>query len=184
MKSLQFLIFSLLFVIILGESYAKDLIKVAVVDMNRALNESQKGMQIKNSLESKIRSRREELSLKGQDLRKEIAELRNNLLLTPEARQQKEQELLKREQEFRRETQQIEANLRQEERRLTQAVFTELKPTIRAISLKDKYDFVLEKNAAQIILFSRYDFEDITQKVIDHYNALQNPVTNSKKSSN
>ncbi len=183
MKSLQFLILGSFFFVLSGWVYAQN-IKVAVVDMNRALNESQKGIQIKNSLESKVRSRREELNLKGQDLRREIAELRNNLLLTPEARQKKEQELLQREQEFRRETQQIEASLRQEERRLTQAVFQELRPTIRTISLKDGYDFVLEKNAAQIILFSRYSFEDITQKVIDQYNTLQVPVQESDKSSN
>jgi Skp family chaperone for outer membrane proteins len=44
---------------------------------------------------------------------------------------------------------------------------------IRSISIKEKLDLVLEKNAAQVILYMKEDTTDLTQKVIDEYNALK-----------
>ena len=52
-------------------------------------------------------------------------------------------------------------------------IFQELKTVIRTISIKEKLDLVLEKNAAQIILYMKQDTTDMTQKVIDAYNALK-----------
>jgi Skp family chaperone for outer membrane proteins len=63
--------------------------------------------------------------------------------------------------------------MRLEERRLTEVIFQELKTVIRSISIKEKLDLVLEKNAAQIILYMKQDTTDMTQKVIDAYNSLK-----------
>ena len=63
--------------------------------------------------------------------------------------------------------------MRAEERRLTEVIFQELKTVIRSISIKEKLDLVLEKNAAQIILYMKQDTTDMTQKVIDAYNSLK-----------
>jgi len=60
-----------------------------------------------------------------------------------------------------------------EERRLTEVIFQELKTVIRSISIKEELDLVLEKNAAQIILYMKQDTTDMTQKVIDAYNSLK-----------
>ena len=64
--------------------------------------------------------------------------------------------------------------MRLEERRLSEAIFKELKTVIRSISINEKLDLVLEKNAAQVILYMKEDTTEITQKVIDEYNALKN----------
>jgi Skp family chaperone for outer membrane proteins len=66
--------------------------------------------------------------------------------------------------------------MRLEERRLSEAIFKELKTVIRSISINEKLDLVLEKNAAQVILYMKEDTTDITQKVIDEYNALKKSV--------
>ena len=63
--------------------------------------------------------------------------------------------------------------MRLEERRLTEVIFQELKTVIRSISIKEELDLVLEKNAAQIILYMKQDTTDLTQKVIDAYNSLK-----------
>ena len=52
-------------------------------------------------------------------------------------------------------------------------MFQELKTVSRSISIKEKLDLVLEKNAAQIILYMKEDTTDMTQKVIDAYNSLK-----------
>ena len=67
----------------------------------------------------------------------------------------------------------LEQEMRAEERRLTEVIFQELKTVIRSISIKEKLDLVLEKNAAQIILYMKQDTTDMTQKVIDAYNSLK-----------
>jgi hypothetical protein len=63
--------------------------------------------------------------------------------------------------------------MRLEERRLSEAIFKELKTVIRSISINEKLDLVLEKNAAQVILYMKKDTTDLTQKVIDEYNLLK-----------
>ncbi len=137
--------------------------KVGVVDLNRALNESEEGIRSKNLLEAQGRQKQEELRLQEEELQKLAADLRNNPLLTEQARQQKEQELRQKQQ-----------TLRGEERNLTMQIFAELKNVIRTISLNGEFDLVLERNAAQqVILFSKEEPPDLTQQVIDRYNQLK-----------
>jgi outer membrane protein len=100
-------------------------------------------------------------------------ELRNNPLLTPKAKQEKEQELQNRQRILREKVRQFEQELRLEERKLTEAIFQDLKAAIRIFSKIRKYDLVLQKNAAQVILYMREETTDLTQKVIDYYNSLK-----------
>ena len=99
--------------------------------------------------------------------------MRNNPLLTAKAKSSKEQELIARQQQLREQVRKVEQEMRLEERRLTEVIFQELKTVIRSISIKEKLDLVLEKNAAQIILYMKEDTTDMTQKVIDAYNSLK-----------
>jgi len=93
--------------------------------------------------------------------------------LTAKAKASKEQELIARQQQLREQVRKVEQEMRLEERRLTEVIFQELKTVIRSISIKEKLDLVLEKNAAQIILYMKEDTTDMTQKVIDAYNSLK-----------
>ncbi|MGA1535821.1 MAG: OmpH family outer membrane protein [bacterium] len=104
----------------------------------------------------------------------QIAEdLRNNPLLTPKAKQEKEQELQNRQRILREKVRQFEQELRLEERKLTEAIFQDLKAAIRTVSQRSDYDLVLEKNAAQVILYMKEETTDLTQKIIDYYNSLK-----------
>ena len=102
--------------------------------------------------------------------------MRNNPLLAPKAKKDKEQELITRQQKLREKVRAFEQELRLEERRLSETIFKELKTVIRSISINEKLDLVLEKNAAQVILYMKEDTKDITQKVIDEYNALKKSI--------
>ena len=102
--------------------------------------------------------------------------MRNNPLLAPKAKEEKQQELITRQQQLREKVRAFEQEMRLEERRLSEAIFKELKTVIRSISINEKLDLVLEKNAAQVILYMKEDTTEITQKVIDEYNALKNSV--------
>ena len=67
--------------------------KIGVVDLNRALNESEAGIRSKNVLETKGRQKQQEFKLEEEELRELAEELRSNPLLTPKAKEQKQQQL-------------------------------------------------------------------------------------------
>ena len=144
-----------------------------MVDLNEALNQSEPGIRSKNILERRGRQKQQEFKLEESELRKLAEDLRNNPLLTPKAKKDMQQELITRQQQLREQVRAFEQEMRLEERRLSEAIFKELKTVIRSISINEKLDLVLEKNAAQIILYMKEDTTDLTQKVIDEYNALK-----------
>ena len=147
--------------------------EIGVVDLNEALNQSEAGIRSKNILERQGRQKQQEFKLEESELRKLADDLRNNPLLTSKAKASKEKELIARQQQLREQVRKVEQEMRAEERRLTEIIFQELKTVIRSISIKEKLDLVLEKNAAQIILYMKQDTTDMTQKVIDAYNSLK-----------
>ncbi len=148
-------------------------LQIGVVDLNRALNESEEGIRSKNLLENRGRQKQQEFKIEEEELMKLAEDLRNNPLLTPQAKRDKERELQERQQQLRAQVRQFEQELRLEERQLTEGIFQELKTVIRAVSQRNEFDLVLEKNAAQVILYMKEDTEDLTQQVIDRYNALK-----------
>jgi len=148
-------------------------IQIGMVDLNEALNQSEAGIRSKNILERRGLQKQKEFKLEESDIRKLAEDLRNNPLLTPKAKVDKERELIDRQKNLREKIRKFEQEIRLEERRLSENIFREIKTVIRKISIKEKLDLVLEKNAAQIILYMKKDTRDITQKVIDAYNLLK-----------
>ena len=162
-----------LLVALLGVASPAWALKIGVVDLNRALNESETGIRSRNVLEARGRQKQKEFQAEEEELRQLVEKLRNNPLLTQSARQQKEQEVQRRQQQLQEQVRQFEQVLRGQERQLTEAIFNELKGSIRTVSMREKFDLVLERNATQVILYMQEDTTDLTQKVIDHYNALK-----------
>ena len=148
-------------------------LEIGVVDLNRALNESEEGMRSKNLLESRGRQKQQEFKVEEEELMQIAEDLRNNPLLTPKAKLEKEQELQNRQRILRGKVRNFEQELRLEERKLTEAIFQDLKAAIRTVSQRSNYDLVLEKNAAQVILYMKEETTDLTQKIIDYYNSLK-----------
>ena len=65
--------------------------EIGVVDLNQALNQSEPGIRSKNILERRGRQKQQEFKLEESELRKLAEDLRNNPLLTPKAKANKEQ---------------------------------------------------------------------------------------------
>ena len=147
---------------------------IAVVDLNRALNESQAGQRSKTLLLADKRQIESELQAKGAELKKMRDDLQTNILLNEEARSRREQELREGEGRLRQEAKTAETDLRNKERRYTESIFTELKTVISLISRDKKYDLVLEKAISQLVLFSTHSMQDITDQVIQRYDNIQN----------
>ena len=150
--------------------------KIGVIDLNRAINESEEGIRSRNLLEEEGRRMQQELNLEEEELRKQAADARNNLLLTETARKEKEAELKNQEQFLIRKGKQFEQSIRAKERQMTNQMFNELKAVIRTVAKNGNFDVVLEKTASEIILYINNETTDLTEQVIDHYNSLKAPV--------
>lgn len=148
-------------------------LKIGVVNINQALNKSEAGERSKNILLAAKGQLESELKSKEADLNAKREALKNNMMLTPKARQAKEQELQDMEQSLRRDVQKAQHELQERERKLTESIYVELRTVIESIAREEKYDLVLEKNAANVILFATAKLEDLTDKVIKRYNKFK-----------
>jgi outer membrane protein len=150
-------------------------LKIGVVNINQALNQSAAGERSKGILLASKSQLENELKAKEQALKKKHEELQNNIMLTKEARDAKERELRDQEQQLRKDVQDAQRELQEKEHKLTESIFIELRTVIEAIAKEENYDLVLEQNAASVILFSRAKFDDLTEKVIERYNQFNKP---------
>lgn len=148
-------------------------LRIAVVDLNTALNESEAGKRSKKILRADKAQMESELKAKETSLKEAREELDNNILLTGAARAEREDELRNMERQLRNAVQQAQKELQDKERRYTETIFNELKTVINLVSKEDGWDIVLEKASSQVILYSSFEMEDITDKVIERYKQIQ-----------
>lgn len=167
----------LLFLLLLLPSLARPAglegLKIGVVNINAAMNRSAAGERSKNILLASKSQKENELKAKEAELKQLRDDLKNNIMLTDDARSRKEKELREQERALRREVQQAQKELQIRERKLTESIFIELKTVIDEIAKEEKYDLILEQNASQVILFSSAKFDNITERVIERYNKFQ-----------
>ncbi len=148
------------------QAEAKQGLKIAVVDMNRILNESKAGRGEKNKLLAKRDKLQKELSIKETEFKEKVAALDANLLLTEEARKQEELKLRRQFQELQAQMKDSQADLSKRELVATQRVFKKAERIVRRLAKEGDYDLVLERTSAETVLYTREPLEDITKQVI------------------
>lgn len=148
-------------------------IKVGVVNIREAVVKSSAGERIKNILVASKNQKESELKGKEESLKQQREALKNNIMLTDQARKSKEAELRKMESDFRKEVRAAQRELQQRERKMTESTIIELKTVIETFAKEEKFDLVVEESFSQVILYAGAKFEDITEKVIQRYNRIQ-----------
>jgi len=155
-----------------GTARSLDL-KVAIVNINKALNTSEAGERSKKILLAAKGQKENDLKAKEAQFRKLVDDTRANMMLSDAAKAQKEKELRDKETDLRQEVQDAQRELQDQERKMTESIFSELRTVIAAIGQEKKYDLILEQGASQVILFSPLKFDDLTDEVIDRFNRMQ-----------
>lgn len=148
-------------------------IKVGYVNMNKAINLSSEGKRSKQFLEVQVRRTQATLQEKEKELKQKEADLNNNIMLNQEAKEQKRQELIQLQQEFRKEVADAQNSMRQDEIRHTTKIFKDLVLVIKDIAKEEGFDLVLEFNVQQTILYSKYEMIELTDKVTERYDRMQ-----------
>jgi len=141
--------------------------RVAVVDTQRAVMETEDGLRAQATLKKLFDKRQRELDQKQKDLQKEREDLEKNRdKIATEAMQ-------KRAENWQREMAQVQAvfveynkELQQKQNELTGPIVQKAVGIIRRLATQEGYDLVLERQAAT---YFRSDL-DLTDKVITLYN--------------
>lgn len=170
LKILTFLLFSFL---LSGVTQAKSQLNIAYVNMGKAINMSEEGKKSRKFLEAQASQTRTQLKAKEQEILKKQEELKSSLMLSPEAKGQKEREIIQMSRALKREVNSVQQSFMQEEKKYTQKIFQDLKKVVDQIAKKKKYDLVLEYGIKQTILFSKFQLNDITDLVVSEYNKRQ-----------
>lgn len=165
--------FTCLLILLTGVLAAEPALKVGYVNMNHAINESDEGKRSKKFLEAQLEQTKRTLEMKRQEIEAKEKELQESLMLNESVKAQKRQEIEQMKQNLREEAQKHQNIVRRDEARHTQKIFEDLVSVIEKIAQAEQYDVVLEFNVKQTILYSRYQMNDITDKVIEEYNRIQ-----------
>ncbi len=148
-------------------------LKVGYVNMNRAINQSDEGKRSKKFLEAQFEATKRELDVKRQTIQTKEKELKEGLMLSEEAKVQKRKEIEGLKKELMTRAKAEQDDFRKDEQRHTKKIFEDLLSVVKKVADAEKFDLILEFNISQTILYSRYQFNDITDKVILEYNKLQ-----------
>jgi outer membrane protein len=143
--------------------------KLAVVDLQRALEETEDGKKAKAKLKSDFDRKQKELDEKQEDIKKmkEALDKKRNIM-KPEALQKEEADLQNRFVELQQTYARLQRDLAQKEQEATRGIFGKLQTVVGKIAQANSFDVVLEKNSA--VVWGK-DSLDITNEVIRRYNA-------------
>ena len=160
-------------------------LKVGVIDMNRALNDTDEGKKILVKMKAKLTKENEELRKKQEELKKMQDELsKQGFLLSESARQQKEEEFRSKNREVERFREDKRAEFARMQQRATETIHKGLMKVIEAYAKSEKYDLLVEAGeqatgAPGAIIYYNNAL-DITDKVISRYNKANKKQTKKK----
>jgi len=145
-------------------------LKVAYVDIQRAVNESNAGKEAKKAITKDV----EKFQHIAADKQKELQTLKESLdkqalMLTPDARANKEKEYQNKLREFQRWGEDTQNEVNQKRMEMERNISVALIKVIQKIGADEGYTVILEKNES-IVLYASKTI-DITDRVIKAYDA-------------
>jgi outer membrane protein len=148
--------------------FASDM-KVAFVDLQKALMECDAGLAAKGSMGQRVKEFQTTAQQRQQTLKNLNQELeKKKLMLSATARAEKEQDYQQKTKDFQRFIKDAQEELQQEEARLGRSILEGLSKVIKDLGDKDGYTLVLERSNGALLYAD--DSIDLTDKVIAAYN--------------
>ena len=154
-------------------------LRVAVVDMQRALNECDAGKKAKDQVKAKFEKSQDDLKRQREDLdrRKDEYE-RKATVLKEEERRNLEKDLESRTLEFKRKFEDFQRDLKRTDAELTSTIVEDLYGVVREYGAKNTYSLVLEASSGALLYGDRA--LDITDEIVKLYNANPKRTSSSK----
>lgn len=156
------------FGIALNTAAAAD-IKIAVVDMQKALQSVDSGKKAKTTLEKEFNDKKKQLQAEEEAIKKMSEDFKKqSLVLSDEAKNRKQNEIQERLVKYRELFGKSQFDIQNRERQLTEPIINKLRGVIEDLGSKQGYTIILEKNENNV-LFS-HPKDDLTEEVIKTFN--------------
>ena len=172
MKKILVVTFLVMFMLVSGmisKASAAETFKVGIVDLLKALNESEAGKRAKADLESLIKSKQTSIEERGKSIEKLKAEFEKQAaIISPAAKKAKEEELERLIRDYQRIVADSQAEVKKKEGELTGEILKDLREMINKIAQEEGYTLILE-HAEGLVLYANKSL-DLTDKVIKKYN--------------
>lgn len=155
-----------------GAAFAEGL-KVAVIDVNKVLNESEVGKDAKKKMESRFEELKKKIDVKNDEARKMKDDLdKQKILLGKDKLKEKEDALGAKVTELRQLTQEAEKEMQSRQGELSRSVLKLIEVQVDKVVAQEKIDLVIERAAGVVHVNPSLD---ITGKVLELVNK-ENPV--------
>ena len=146
-----------------GTSLAEGL-RVAVIDVNKILNDSEAGQAAKKKMEARYEELKKTIDAKQEEARKIKEEIdKQKVMVGKEKLKEKEDALQAKLNELRQLTQEGEREMQARQSELTREVLKSVEAKVDVVVKADKLDLVLEKSAG-VVHYN--ESMDITQRVL------------------
>lgn len=173
---LKSVLFAITAVLLFSLPAFADAVKIAYVDLEKAINETEEGKAEYSKLKSDFDQKQTQLDERAEKLKKMQAEFeQSSLMVTGDAKMKKMQELQKELMDAQQLAAKLQKELFQKELEVKDKLLAKMVKIIEDISKREKYTLVLEKKEAGVLYSQSGD--DITNEVIRLFNK-QFPVKN------
>ncbi len=150
-----------------GAAFAEG-IKVAVIDVNKILNESEAGKEAKKKMEARYEELKKKIDVKSEEAKKMKEELdKQKILLGEKKLKEREDALRAKVEELRQLTQESEKEMQNRQGEVTREILKTIEGRLDKFIAEQKFDLVLEKSAG--VIHSNPSL-DITAKVLELVN--------------
>lgn len=145
--------------------------KIALVNMQRAIEETTDGKAALAKLKSEVDKKQKELEQQRDELKKLDEELaKQAAILKPDALEKKRQELQQKMMKWQEAALRTQKDLQEKEQKATQPIVDKLMRAINIIASRDKFTLVLRQ---EVVLWPPQTELDITNEVIRKANELK-----------
>lgn len=146
-------------------------IKIATVDLQRALNECEAGKTAKEGFKVEVEKLQAKLEKQKNELERIKADAeRKASVLKDDERKEIERDYQRRLRDFQRTYKDSQAELQARDNELTAEILRDLQGVILEYGTKSPYNLILEASNTGVVLYATKNL-DITDQVIEAYNA-------------
>ncbi len=147
--------------------------RVAVVDVQRAMMQTEDGLRVQATLKKEFDKKQQELNKKQGDLQKQKEDIdKQSKVLSKDAYQKKLEDLQKQMMELQSLFVDYNKELEKQQKEKTEPIFEKIMAIVKRIATTENYDLVVDKTT---VAYVRTDL-DLTDKAIQMYNSGQIPA--------
>ncbi len=145
--------------------HAADDFKIAVIDMQKAIQSSEAGKKARSEIETALNKKKKEIEAEEAAIKKSVDDFqKQQAALSDSAKQKKQQELQERYMKYQESREKSKIEFQKREQELSEPIVKKIRQAVAEVSKEKGYRMTLEKNE-QVVIYSE-ERDDITDAVL------------------